>query len=301
MTEAYGQRLGERFRVENAPAMVARAFCKGEIAVTELRCDRPSSEMSDSIRLEDAFLLTLHFRDIPNREYWEGGRRAPLYDLRAGETCLQDLKRDPTVRLDKPYHSLVFYLPRATLDAIADEANAPRVHDLSYKPGAGVNDVTISSLGSLLLPALSHPDQASRLFVDHVLWAAGAHIAQTYGGMQPMSRLLQGGLAPWQERRAKEILLANLAGGLSVKELARECGLSTAHFCRAFRRSVGVAPHKWLIEQRIVLSREKLRDERLSLTDVALECGFSDHAHFTRCFTRTVGVSPGAWRRALKQ
>jgi AraC-like DNA-binding protein len=62
-----------------------------------------------------------------------------------------------------------------------------------------------------------------------------------------------------------------------------------------------VAPHKWLIEQRIVLSREKLRDERLSLTDVALECGFSDHAHFTRCFTRTVGVSPGAWRRALKQ
>ena len=67
MTEAYGHRLGERFRVENAPAMVTRAFCKGEIAVTELRCDRPPSEMSDSIRQEDAFLLTLHFRNIPNR------------------------------------------------------------------------------------------------------------------------------------------------------------------------------------------------------------------------------------------
>jgi len=301
MTEAYGQRLGERFRVENAPAMVARAFCKGEIAVTELRCDRPSSEMSDSIRLEDAFLLTLHFLDIPNREYWEGGRRAPLYDLRAGETCLQDLKRDPTVRLDKPYHSLVFYLPRAALDAIADEANAPRVHDLSYKPGVGVNDVAISRLGSLLLPTLNHPDQATRLFVDHLLSAVGVHVAQTYGGMQPMSRLPQGGLAPWQERRAKEMIAANLEGGVPVKELARECGLSTAHFSRAFRRSVGVAPHNWLIEQRIVLSREKLRDERLSLTDVALECGFSDHAHFTRCFTRIVGVTPRAWRRALKE
>jgi AraC family transcriptional regulator len=197
MTEAYGQRLGERFRVENAPAMVTRAFNKGEIAVTELRCDNPPSEMSESIRQEDAFLLTLHFRDIPSREYWEAGRRAPAYDLRAGEICLQDLKRDPTVLLNKPYHSLVFYLPRAALDAIADEANAPRIRDLSYKPGAGVNDVAISSLGSLLLPALSHPDQAIRLFVDHVLWAVRVHIAQTYGGIRPVSRLIRGGLAPW--------------------------------------------------------------------------------------------------------
>jgi AraC family transcriptional regulator len=301
MTEAYGQRLGERFRVENAPVMVSRAFCKGEIAVTELRCDNPPSEMSDPVRQEDAFLLTLHFRDIPSREYWEAGRRAPVCDVRAGETSLQDLKRDPTVLLDKPYHSLVFYLPRAALDAIADEANAPRIRDLNYKPGAGVNDVAISGLGSLLLPALSHPDQAIRLFVDHVLWAVGVHVAQTYGGMRPVSGPVPGGLAPWQERRAKELLRANLKRSVPLKQVARECDLSADHFARAFRRTLGVAPHKWLTEQRIVLSKEKLRDGRLSLTDVAAECGFCDQSHFTQHFTRIVGVSPGAWRRALKE
>jgi AraC-like DNA-binding protein len=267
MTEAYGQRLGERLRVENAPAIVTHALCQAEMAVTELRCDDPPSEMSDSVQPEDAFHLALQLRDRPSREYWEDGRRAPVYDVRVGETCLHDLKRDPTVRLDKPFHSLVFYLPRATLDAIADEANAPRIRDLSYKPGAGVNDVTISSLGNLLLPALSHPDQANRLFVDHVLLAVGAHVAETYGGMRPTPRLLRGGLAPWQERRAKEILRANLVGGVPVKELARECRLSMSHFSRAFHRSVGVAPHNWLNEHRIVLSKEKLRDERLSLSD----------------------------------
>jgi AraC family transcriptional regulator len=278
MSDAYGQRLGERLRVEKAPAIVTRALRTADIAVTEIRCDNPSSDMSGSIQQEDAFLVALLLRDFPHHEYWEDGRRAPVCDLRAGEIIFWDLKRDPAGLFDKPHHSLGFYLPRAALDAIADDAHAPRINDLSYRPapGASVADVTISGLGSSVLPALSHPDQASRLFVDHVLWAVGVHIAQTYGGMQPMARLLQGGLAPWQERRAKEILLANLAGGLSVKELARECGLSTAHFCRAFRRSVGVAPHKWLIEQRIVLSKEKLRDDRLSLTDVALVCGFSD-------------------------
>jgi AraC-like DNA-binding protein len=301
MTEAYGQRLGERLRSENAPAIVTRALPKGDMAVTEIRCDNPLPEISGSIQHEDAFLIALQRRDFPKHEYWEDGRLASVYNLRAGESFLADLKREPRALLDKPHHSLIFYLPRAALDAIADEANAPRLRDLSYKPGAGVNDVTISSLGSLLLPALSHPDQASRLFIDHIMLAFGVHIAQTYGGMRPASRLLQGGLAPWQERRAKEILLANLEGGMLLKEVARECGLSACHFSRAFRRTLGVAPHNWLNEQRIVLSKEKLRDDRRSLADVASECGFSDQSHFTRHFRRIVGVSPGAWRRAIKE
>jgi AraC-like DNA-binding protein len=257
--------------------------------------------MYGPIQQEDAFLVGLHLRDFPNREYWEDGRRASVCDLRAGESCLHDLKRVPTALYDKPYHSLVFYLPRAVLDAIADDADAPRIRDLSYEPGAGVNDATISGLGSLLLPALSHPDQANPLFVDHVLLAVGVHVAQTYGGMRPMSRPARGGLAPWQERRAREFLLTNIKRGVELKDVAGECGLSVGHFSHAFRRTLGVAPHKWLIEQRVVLSKEKLRDGRQSLTDVAAECGFSDQSHLTRVFRQTVGVTPGAWRRALKR
>jgi len=139
------------------------------------------------------------------------------------------------------------------------------------------------------------------LFVDHVLQAVGVHIAQTYGGMRLVSRPVRGGLAPWQEQRAKEVLRANLKGGVLLKEVARECGLSVSYFSHAFRRTLGVAPHKWLIEQRIVLSKEKLRDDRLSLSDVAAECGFTDQSHFTREFKRTVSVSLGAWRRTVKE
>src|SRR5258708_7182371 len=300
MTEAYGQRLGEALRVENAPAIVARSLRMPDIAVTEIRCDSPLPQISGSIQQQDAFVVGLKLRDFPAHKYWEDGRLTPVCDLRAGESSFHDLKRSPTLLVDKPYHSLAFYLPRAALDAIADEANAPRIRDLSYKPGVGVNDVTISSLGSLLLPALRHPDQANPLFVDHVMQAVVVHIAQTYGGMRPVSRPVRGGLAPWQERRAKEMIAANL-DGVPVKELARECRLSSAHFSRAFRRSVGMAPHNWLIEQRIVLSKKKLRDDRLPLSDVAAECGFTDQSHFTRMFNRIVGVSPGAWRRALKE
>jgi AraC-like DNA-binding protein len=139
------------------------------------------------------------------------------------------------------------------------------------------------------------------LFVDHVLLAVGVHVAQTYGGMRPVSSPARGGLAPWQERRAREFLLANVKRGVALREVARECGVSVGHFSRAFRRTLGVAPHKWLVEQRVVLSKEKLRDDGLSLSDVAAECGFSDQSHLTRVFRQAVGVSPGAWRRAIRR
>jgi hypothetical protein len=88
------------------------------------------------------------------------------------------------------------------------------------KAKVGIDDHTISSLGRVLLPALNHPDQASQLFVDH-LFAIGVHIAQTYGGMRPLSPPVQGGLASWQVRRAKENLSANLDGRLLIEEVGR--------------------------------------------------------------------------------
>jgi AraC family transcriptional regulator len=299
-TDGYGKRLGERLRVDNAPVMVTRVLRKAAMAVTEIRCDHPLPEMSGSLQREDAFLVGLYLRDFPGRRYWEDGRQAPVRDLRAGEISLYDLKRDPVGLLDKPFHTLFFYLPRAALNAIADDTNAPRIGDLSYKPGPGVDDVMISSLRSTMLLALAEPEQVSQLFVDHIMLAVGMHVAQTYGGIRPLSPRVRGGLAPWQVRRAKEILSAHLDGSIPLPEVARECHLSMSHFSRQFRRTTGLPPHKWLLTRRIEVAKEKLDDRRLSLSDVAAACGFADQSHLTRVFTRMVGVTPGAWRRALE-
>jgi AraC family transcriptional regulator len=292
----YGQRLAERLRAEQAQAIVTRVLRTADMAVTETRCDVPIGNMSSHER-EDAFFVTLTFRDYPGREYWENGRLVSVSDIRAGQTCIHDLKRGPSALIDKPFHVLFLYLPRGALEAIAEDADAPRIGDLNHEPVA-IDDPTILSLGQAVLPALSRPNQVNQLFVDHVLMALGIHVAQTYGGMRPLAPPIRGGLAAWQVKRAKEILASNLDGRVQLKEVARECGLSVSHFSRSFRRSVGAAPHNWLLTRRIDAAKEKLRDGRLSLLDVALGCGFADQSHLTRVFTRIVGVSPGAWRRA---
>ena len=299
-TDGYGQRLGARLRVEGATALITRALRNADMAVTEIRCENSSPRMSHPIQREDAYLVSLLLINVSDREYWEDGRRISVGNFQAGQTCIYDLKRNPIVLL-REQHVLHFYLPRAALNLIADDSDAPRIGDLNYKFGIGTNDGVIASLGSTMLPALSRPEQANRLFVDHVMLAMAAHVANAYGSMQPASRQQRGGLAPWQVRRATEILGASLDGGVSLQEVARECRLSVSHFAHAFRVTTGMAPYKWLQARRIEVAKERLRDSRLALSDVALACGFADQSHLTRLFTRMVGLSPGAWRRALSE
>jgi len=83
---------------------------------------------------------------------------------------------------------------------------------------------------------------------------------------------------------------------LSVTRLARKCGLSVTHFSRAFRRSVGMPPHQWLLHRRVDKARSLLECSKQELSEIALACGFADQSHFTRVFSRLVGTSPRAWR-----
>jgi AraC family transcriptional regulator len=52
------------------------------------------------------------------------------------------------------------------------------------------------------------------------------------------------------------------------------------------------------LQRRVDAAQELLLNSTLSLTDIALTCGFADQSHFTRVFTANVGISPGALRRA---
>jgi transcriptional regulator GlxA family with amidase domain len=144
---------------------------------------------------------------------------------------------------------------------------------------------------------LAAPHQASELFVDHLAVALATHVAHTYGGMRSRPDTKASVLAHWQERRAKELLAANLTGGITLADLARACELSVRHFTRAFRGSTGMSPHKWLLHLRIERAKSLLASSRRLLADIALECGFADQSHFTRVFQRSAGLSPGAWQR----
>lgn len=296
---AYGKEFAQNFGLDDAPSIATRILRKSEIAVTEVRSDRPRVGMTAELRRDKAWLVGLQLRDYPNSRMWLEGREIEKYDLHAGDTTFYDLTRDPRTLIDQPFHSVHFYIPCLTFDAIADDVNAPRVSELNYRPGLGVRDATILGLGQSMLAAFAHPEEASRLFVDHVTLAVATHVAQAYGGLRPHTRAVRGGLAPWQLRRAREVLASNLEGGVTVRQLAEECGLSISHFARAFRASAGMAPHAWLTTRRVEEAKQLLGRTQKPLPEIALACGFANQSHFTRVFSRHAGISPGQWRRGI--
>jgi AraC family transcriptional regulator len=295
---AYGQALAEKFGVNGVPSIVTHSLLGAEMAITEVAA-APLGRPSDPIPAEDAVTLSLVLRDLPNLRYWEDGRMMPARLIRAGDVMVHDLRRSPATLVDKPMHSLMLYLPLATLNAVADEANVPHIEDLRYEPGAALADDVVRAVGTALLPAVRSPEQANRIFLDHMTLAIAAHVAHAYGGMRNAPRTVRGGLAVWQERRAKAILAADLAGEMRLADVAQACGLSVSHFARAFRRSVGLAPHAWLQRRRVEVAKDLLRRRDQPLSEIALVCGFANQNHFTRVFTGQVGLSPGVWRKYL--
>jgi AraC family transcriptional regulator len=123
---------------------------------------------------------------------------------------------------------------------------------------------------------------------------------ETFDAIQPVARkrMERGGLAPWQVRCLKEYIEQRLAGHLTGAELAGRVGLSEHHFCRAFRVSIGHAPHAYVVRRRVERACHMMLSSKWTIGHIASECGFADQAHLNRCFRSLMGTSPGVWRRA---
>jgi transcriptional regulator GlxA family with amidase domain len=110
---------------------------------------------------------------------------------------------------------------------------------------------------------------------------------------------LQGGLAPWQAKRLRSYIEDKLDSTIRARDLAGLVRLSTSHFFRAFRKTFGDTPVAYIIKRRMLRAQELMLKSRVSLSQVALECGMCDQAHFSRTFRRIVGTNPAVWRRQL--
>jgi AraC family transcriptional regulator len=295
---AFSLRIASAFNVENAPVVLARTARKAELALIDLKGNSDHPFRTATLPDDDAFLVTLNLKDNTCHQMWEDGKPTPISNLMAGQTTIQDLTRRPEYLVDKPFHFQSLYIPRSAFDEVADAADAPRISDLAYRPGVGVHDDIIANLIGVLSRAFNEPSSVDQLFLDHIGLAIVAHIGLAFGGLFMEGNPLKGGLAPWQKKRATEMLEARLATGIAIGELALECDLSHRHFCRAFRQSLGASPHAYMQTIRIEKAKLLLHATRSSLADIGSECGFADQSHFTRVFTQFEGVAPGVWRRA---
>ena len=193
---------------------------------------------------------------------------------------------------------------RVTLDPIRFERFVGMSEEggaaLALRPSYGIGGRQVEHLLAALVAEASDGSPSGLAFIDSLTSALSLQLAQQAGVSPPRRPLARGGLSGGVRRRVLELMDARADSQLSIDELAREAGLSPAHFARAFKQSVGRAPHQHLVSLRLERARRLLEAPDAGLSDVAQRVGFADQAHFTRFFKRQFGVTPGAFVRARR-
>lgn len=161
-----------------------------------------------------------------------------------------------------------------------------------------VEDPLVQQIGFSLLAETAAKEPFGRLYAETLTHALAVHLLRRYGVNRRPHENFRGGLAGSKLRRATEFIDAHLEADLTVADIAAAVGLSRYHFARAFKRTTGLTPQRYLIERRIERATRLLGESELPLVEVSARAGFKNQSHFTTLFRRLKRVTPGAWREA---
>ncbi|MBK1840415.1 helix-turn-helix transcriptional regulator [Azospirillum sp. YIM B02556] len=146
-----------------------------------------------------------------------------------------------------------------------------------------------------MLVAIPDGDSSYQLYGDSL---TAAIFAIAFESRETHRR--SGALAPWQLNRVVEYMTRRLPRQVELQELASLVNLSQWHFARAFKASTGMSPYQWQLDARLKEARHLLLTTDLTIEDIAIATGFSDHMHLIRRFRSKTGMPPAAWRRMHK-
>lgn len=127
------------------------------------------------------------------------------------------------------------------------------------------------------------------------------HLLRHYASMRHSHQLefSRAGLVDRRIRRSVELMHAQLAAELSLKEIAAASYLSTFHFARVFKKLTGTTPHAYLAGIRTARAQLLLANPELSVAEIGAQVGYASPSHFTKAFRQATGLSPRDFRNGL--
>jgi AraC family transcriptional regulator len=200
--------------------------------------------------------------------------------------------------IPKPVDVVQLYLPRTTLERVADEANTATSTDLLERTAH--SDPVTSRLLLSAADVLEGSEALDALFRQQLTDLLATRLLAAHTGLPTTIRPVTGGLAPKTLLRAIERLRSDSDADVSLAALASDAGLSRFHFCRAFKESTGLSPHAWLRQHRLEQAMNMLRDTDASIVSVAAALGYASQTAFAAAFRKLTGETPSDWRRRMR-
>jgi len=200
-------------------------------------------------------------------------------------------------RAEGPVENLYIALEPCFLQHVALEVCDMDPARVELRHVFGGRDAVIKHLGCLLWTELYTTGLGGAVYAASLAQVLALHLLRTAGARTPVLRHYTGGLPKHKLDLVLAYIHDQLAGQITLADLAGLVHLNQYHFLKAFRQSMGVTPHRYLLARRIAQAQALLHNHMMPITTIALQVGFRTPSHFTWHFRRQTGVTPTAYRR----
>lgn len=170
--------------------------------------------------------------------------------------------------------------------------------DVGMIPRSGVEDGGVYHLGMALKAELAAPpdSQTGSVYQDTLINALVMRLVKHHSSAGIRRRKHPGGLGLSTLKLLIDYIDSYLDQNIRLADLATLAGYSQVYLCSAFRESMGIPLHQYIIQQRVKRATRLLRSSQMSIAEIAVCCGFYSHSHLTRYFKRVMGVTPKKYR-----
>jgi AraC family transcriptional regulator len=170
-----------------------------------------------------------------------------------------------------------------------------------FLPIMQLRDEQLHHLALALLAENRSPVPTGRLYMESLMSALLLRLLSLRQGAALGHGESGDRLSMLKQQKLIEFIEAGIASDLSLPELANIVGYGVSRFKTLFKNSFGCTPHEYVLNRRVERARALIAAGTLSLSQIALESGFSHQSHMAAAFRKSLGVSPGQLRHAVRK
>lgn len=197
-------------------------------------------------------------------------------------------------------HAAFIIFSRQTLDETAWQMYRLLSRPVTFSDVVAPCSPDLTAVMRVLFHEVAHPDRPGwRLLIDSALIQLSVVLLRSLSGNHTAHTAATFHMRATQAQiaRALDLIHSSFQDDLSLDDLARVAAMSRYHFLRCFKAHVGTTPYAYLLQVRLRTATTWLRSSSLSITDIALACGFTSPSRFSEAFRRQYHCSPSAYRR----
>ncbi|WP_250126579.1 AraC family transcriptional regulator [Chroococcidiopsis sp. CCMEE 29] len=251
----------------------------------------PASDISDVTAMSHH--LTLQLGTSKTVELKVNGKFS-RQQMIPGNICITPVQHLHAIRWQSDMEVLAMTLePTFVMKAFQESVNPDRVELVMQR---SQSDPLIREILLALKVELEAGCPSGRLYGEAMGTALAVHLLKTYTMLKSTPSQYEDGLPQHKLTQVLDYIQAHLDRDLRLADLAAFTGISQYYFCRLFKRSLGVTPHQYVLQQRIERSKQLLKQKDLAIADIALMCGFKNQSHLTTLFGKSTGTTPKSFR-----